>query len=93
MLSGKSILAGAAAMVLTVSAQAMAANGIDQRWVGSQDIVFVNGPAQRGIEAAGSGRFAPRPRNVPEPSYLGLLGLAASVLILRRRRGRSLFGH
>ena len=104
MLGRKSILAGASAMVLAVSAQAMAANGIDQRWGGSQGIVLVNGPAghadpnhrgtaQSTAEAAGNGRFATRARNVPEPSYLGLAGMAASVLIMRRRRGRSLFGH
>jgi hypothetical protein len=92
MLGGKSILAGAAAIIFTVGAQAMAANGIDQRRGGSHETTLINGTSGQ-ADAATSGRLASRARHVPEPSYLGLAGMAASVLLMRRRRGRSLFGH
>ena len=87
------MLAGVAAMVIAFGAQAMASNGTDLRWGGSQDSVIAQGPAQKADEDAITGRLSTRARDVPEPSYLGLLGMAASVLIMRRRRGRSLFGH
>ena len=51
------------------------------------------GTAQSGVAGFNFDDFSLTNATVPEPSYLGVAGLAASALLMRRRRGRNLFGH